>query len=168
VVLAKVLSQSITELQRGNAMPPDRVCLNVPAECRVWFDREHLAQILNNLLQNAARYASMKKCAISISLYPSSVAGADKNYCDLAIEDDGPGLEVGVQAHLFEPFFTTHAQGTGLGLYLARELATANQASLFAKDEKNDMKKDRGAVFILRMKQVHSPNHYEARTPQDA
>jgi len=48
----------------------------------------------------------------------------------LEIQDDGPGLPPQHQGKLFEPFFTTDAQGTGLGLFLARELAAANHAEL--------------------------------------
>jgi two-component system sensor histidine kinase PilS (NtrC family) len=46
----------------------------------------------------------------------------------LDIQDDGPGVSRETQAHLFEPFFTTEAQGTGLGLYIARELCEGNGA----------------------------------------
>ena len=46
------------------------------------------------------------------------------------VHDDGPGIAPEVQAHLFEPFFTTEAQGTGLGLYIARELCEGNGARL--------------------------------------
>ena len=49
---------------------------------------------------------------------------------ELRVADDGPGLAPEVLQHLFEPFFTTEARGTGLGLYLARELCHANGAVL--------------------------------------
>ena len=48
----------------------------------------------------------------------------------LDVVDDGPGLSSEVLQHLFEPFFTTDARGTGLGLYIARELADVNGARL--------------------------------------
>ena len=48
----------------------------------------------------------------------------------LEILDDGPGLGAAVLPQLFEPFFTTEASGTGLGLYIARELCEANGAAL--------------------------------------
>jgi two-component system sensor histidine kinase PilS (NtrC family) len=48
----------------------------------------------------------------------------------LTIRDDGPGVSAEHRDKLFEPFFTTDAQGTGLGLFLARELAEANAAQL--------------------------------------
>ena len=44
--------------------------------------------------------------------------------------DDGPGVPSAIQAQLFEPFFTTESTGTGLGLYIARQLAEANGATL--------------------------------------
>ena len=44
--------------------------------------------------------------------------------------DNGPGVPAASQGQLFEPFFTTDSKGTGLGLYLARELCAANHATL--------------------------------------
>jgi two-component system sensor histidine kinase PilS (NtrC family) len=44
--------------------------------------------------------------------------------------DDGPGVPVAARSHLFEPFFTTASGGTGLGLYIAREVCEANDATL--------------------------------------
>jgi len=48
----------------------------------------------------------------------------------LSIIDNGPGVPKAIQGQLFEPFFTTDSKGTGLGLYLARELSSANGALL--------------------------------------
>ena len=48
----------------------------------------------------------------------------------LDVFDDGPGVAAEAKPHLFEPFFTTDAQGTGLGLYIARELAEGNSARI--------------------------------------
>ena len=61
----------------------------------------------------------------------------------LHVRDDGPGLDERVRAHLFEPFLTSHAKGTGLGLYIARELAEANDARLEAGAD------GAGAEFVL-------------------
>jgi two-component system sensor histidine kinase PilS (NtrC family) len=49
---------------------------------------------------------------------------------ELHVQDDGPGITAEVRAHLFEPFYTTSSKGTGLGLYLARELCLNNGAML--------------------------------------
>jgi two-component system, NtrC family, sensor histidine kinase PilS len=49
---------------------------------------------------------------------------------ELHLLDDGPGISDSLRAQIFEPFFTTHSGGTGLGLYIARELCEANGAEL--------------------------------------
>jgi two-component system sensor histidine kinase PilS (NtrC family) len=48
----------------------------------------------------------------------------------LEVIDRGPGIPPKVAAQIFEPFYTTHEYGTGLGLYLARQMSEANQAAL--------------------------------------
>jgi len=54
---------------------------------------------------------------------------------ELSVSDDGPGVPRAIQGQLFEPFFTTESKGTGLGLYLARELCAANGAALEYVDD---------------------------------
>ena len=56
---------------------------------------------------------------------------------------DGPGVDEEHREHIFEPFFTTHHQGTGLGLYIARELCEANGAQLELRHS------DEGAHFCI-------------------
>lgn len=89
------------------------------------MDRAHLHQILDSLLSNAARHASGKPGAVR--LWAEALPHAK---LALHVQDDGPGFDEAMRAHLFEPFFTTHPKGTGLGLYIARELAEANDATL--------------------------------------
>jgi two-component system sensor histidine kinase PilS (NtrC family) len=59
---------------------------------------------------------------------------ADTQYPYLDIQDSGPGIATEHLEQIFEPFFTTYAKGTGLGLYIARELCEANQALLTLHD----------------------------------
>ncbi len=89
------------------------------------FDRAHLRQIIDNLLANACRYCS--GAPASVQLHARALAG---ERVALHICDDGPGVDAEGLRHLFEPFSTTYAKGTGLGLYIARELAEANDATL--------------------------------------
>ncbi|WP_341643583.1 sensor histidine kinase [Thauera sp. SDU_THAU2] len=107
--------------------PAERDLYAVEIEPSLSFaiDRAHLHQILDNLLANARRYCSGKSAAIR--LHAMALAG---ERVALHVRDDGPGLDEATRLHLFEPFFTTHAKGTGLGLYIARELAEANDATL--------------------------------------
>jgi two-component system sensor histidine kinase PilS (NtrC family) len=62
----------------------------------------------------------------------------------LAVADDGPGVPEAIRPHLFEPFFTTAASGTGLGLYIAREICDANNASLEYVEQTSG-----GAMFMV-------------------
>lgn len=94
-------------------------------ECLIRFDRVHLYRILTNLLDNACRYASGAPGCVRVQ-----ISLIDEGRCSLSVQDDGPGIPESDQAKVFEPFFTSHASGTGLGLYMARELADANGASL--------------------------------------
>lgn len=91
----------------------------------VRHDSLHLREVVLNLLTNAVRYASGAPGSIHLFL----VAGA-AGRIELHVRDDGPGISPEVRAHLFEPFYTTSSKGTGLGLYLARELCLNNGALL--------------------------------------
>lgn len=93
-------------------------------EAKVEFDRAHFHQVLWNLLRNAWRHS--RKQAGSVRLRVIRVI----NRVELHVLDDGDGVPRELQPQLFEPFFTTFPGGTGLGLYIARELCAANGARL--------------------------------------
>jgi two-component system sensor histidine kinase PilS (NtrC family) len=90
------------------------------------FDRSHLHRVLWNLVSNALRHSSQGPGAVRIELCSAYHEGR----VELHVIDDGPGVPEGVREQIFEPFFTTHTQGTGLGLFIARELCATNGASL--------------------------------------
>lgn len=92
----------------------------------VHFDRNHLHQILWNLCRNAWRHCLQQKGSIVIQVTQAH----NGNHLYLDICDDGAGIAEQQQKQLFEPFFTTAQHGTGLGLYIARELCEANNALL--------------------------------------
>ena len=100
--------------------------LEISSTGRPVFDRSHLDQILWNLVRNARRHGRGQSRSVIILLRNAP----DADNLILEISDDGPGVSVEAMAHLFEPFFTTDASGTGLGLYIARELAEVNGARL--------------------------------------
>ena len=90
------------------------------------FDRGHLYRILWNLLGNALRHASTADGSVRLE----ARAATTTRSVELHIIDDGPGVDEAQRSQVFEPFFTTHGAGTGLGLYIARELCEANGARL--------------------------------------
>lgn len=96
------------------------------ADAVLLFDRAHLNQVLWNLLSNALRYCSGKPGSVRIEVRNLPSAGR----VELHIIDDGAGVGEEEGGKIFEPFFTTYGKGTGLGLYIARELCEANDAVL--------------------------------------
>jgi len=92
----------------------------------VSFDRSHLNQVMWNLCRNALRYCQKKPGSIVLGVRP----GPRQGTIELSVRDDGSGIAESLRGHLFEPFFTTASSGTGLGLYIAREICDANGATL--------------------------------------
>jgi two-component system, NtrC family, sensor histidine kinase PilS len=122
--LRRWLMDFIEEFVANEAVPPERFALETPGETAIEFDLAHLHQVMWNLLTNAVRHARAEAGAIRIS------ARAVADRVELSVIDNGPGVPRSSQGQLFEPFFTTDSKGTGLGLYLARELCAANRALL--------------------------------------
>ncbi len=119
----------VAEFVANESLPRERFALEAVREAWVEFDREHLHQVMWNLLRNAVRYARTEPRSVRIAL------GGYADRVELSVIDNGPGVPETIQGQLFEPFFTTEAKGTGLGLYLARELCSANRASLEYVDD---------------------------------
>ena len=88
----------------------------------VCFDQNQLYQVLGNLCKNGLRYSPLLELTLGIT--------EESNRPYLEVRDHGPGMTEKTKQQIFEPFFTTEPKGTGLGLYLAREICEANQASL--------------------------------------
>lgn len=83
-------------------------------------DRALLSQLLLNLLRNAAQIAD------TVHLTVARTA----NGIEIAVEDNGPGVPEKLRQEIFLPFFTTRAEGTGVGLNLARQIAIAHGGTL--------------------------------------
>ena len=120
------LEHFVRDFCANEKVPREMFVLEISTTRRPIFDRSHLDQVLWNLVRNARRHGRGQPKSVTISL--RNAPEADKLL--LEIRDDGPGVPVEALPHLFEPFFTTDASGTGLGLYIARELAEVNGARL--------------------------------------
>jgi two-component system sensor histidine kinase PilS (NtrC family) len=94
----------------------------------VRIDGSQLHQIIWNLCQNAVMHALPTAAAAGIQLRYGRLGGVGRPY--LQVTDRGPGIATADAERIFEPFFTRAQRGTGLGLFLARELAAANGATL--------------------------------------
>ncbi|HKS94051.1 MAG TPA: ATP-binding protein [Gammaproteobacteria bacterium] len=97
---------------------------------RVRVDPGHLYQIAWNLSENALRYGRPAKSfggpLIEYRISPLSTPGGT----EFAILDNGSGVPKDIAEHIFEPFYTSSPRGTGLGLFIARELCECNHARL--------------------------------------
>ena len=120
------LANFAAEFYATDKVPPGVIDVEVRTSQRLWFDRQHLDQALWNLVRNAWRHGNHQPGSVRIVVWPASAPGR----LLIDVHDNGPGVARESQAHLFEPFFTTDAQGTGLGLYIARELCEGNAARL--------------------------------------
>ncbi|WP_432258280.1 sensor histidine kinase [Cupriavidus sp. TMH.W2] len=99
--------------------------LTVDVAQPVVFDASQLQQVLGNLLDNAWRYSSRLPGSIRLLAH-----ALDQHHAELIVWNDGAEVAREHQRSLFEPFFTSNAQGTGLGLFMARELCGANDAQV--------------------------------------
>lgn len=125
----------------------DLIELEKNCDFQIQFDPSHLREVVTNLLSNAIRYASGKPG--SVRLIPQvTLTGR----YELHIQDDGAPIPYEVRAHLFEPFYTTSRMGTGLGLYMARELCLNNHSLLdyeYRGEEKADGKFESTGRFVI-------------------
>ncbi len=122
--LPELLATFVDEFNRAERLAPGILVLLANGAHAVDFDRGHLRQVLWNLCGNALRYGQGKPGSLVL------IVGREEGAVVLDVQDDGPGIPDEHAARLFEPFFTTAAQGTGLGLYIAKELCDANGAQL--------------------------------------
>ena len=117
-------------------LPAVATALNVPAKAlnlvieqpqTVCFDTDHLFQIVNNLCHNSLKHSAPYHDVAIVKLL---ISVDSEGHSILDVIDWGEGIKDTIVDRIFDPFFTTTARGTGLGLYIARELAEANGARL--------------------------------------
>lgn len=97
-----------------------------PVEVRM--DPSHLHQVVWNLCENAMKYASETAGAIAVEISFGRLPKSGRPFLEIA--DHGPGIPADMQDSVFEPFATGRTGGTGLGLYICRELCERNRATL--------------------------------------
>lgn len=90
------------------------------------FDEDHLRRVLVNLLDNAHRHGSKAPASVWVRL----AVQRDNDQLELSVQSDGLPIAPDVERYLFEPFFSTRSRGTGLGLYICRELCERYGASI--------------------------------------
>ena len=115
----------------------------------ILFEPDHLRRVLVNLLDNALEHGTGKPGSLRLRLQT-----IDDHRALLCVSSDGPIVSPEVERHLFEPFFSTRSRGTGLGLYICRELCERHGAQLDfrvqagAEDPRNE--------FVIAMRRVQA------------
>ncbi len=123
-----------------------RVRLDVPSiPLLAVFDPEHLRRVLVNLLDNALRHSTPERHALLLRL-----AGREDGSVVLSLANDGPPIAADVEPYLFEPFFSTRSRGSGLGLYICRELCERYGASIEFRARSPQDRYRNGFVVVMR------------------
>jgi len=118
-------------LEIKNTLPGIKLELIIDSDDKelfVLFDSSQLHQALWQLLENASRHARLDAAIPHVVLRMEHLPST--GHCIISVEDNGPGIPDDQLSRIFEAFFTTHKQGSGLGLYIARQLCDVNQAEL--------------------------------------
>jgi two-component system sensor histidine kinase PilS (NtrC family) len=124
--LIEWLHRFIDELADYYGLEANRFRLASPSrQLIIGFDPDQLQQVAWNLCENALRYSQGP-----ILLEFSAGIGEESGRPFLDIRDHGPGISDELAGQVFEPFFTTEKQGSGLGLYIAQGICAINRASL--------------------------------------
>ena len=119
----------IEEFLQTLQLPASRLHAGLPAaDVEVRIDPNHLRQIVWNLCENAARHSAEIAALPAVDLRIGRLQGTGRPYLEVA--DRGSGIPESSAERIFEPFFTGRHGGTGLGLFIARELAQCNGALL--------------------------------------
>ncbi len=125
LVLGPWLRDLAAQFEQACALQPGQLTVDAePWETTVYADSSQLKQIIEVLCDNAIRHFQGEPAELRLGI----VAGidADSGGPYLEFRDNGPGIPEDRVEQLFEPFFTTSNEGTGLGLYIARQLSEAN------------------------------------------
>jgi len=135
------------ELQEGELTVGD-----IDDNLEVRMDLSHLRQVLWNLCDNAVKYAS-ETGGIMVEIQGGRMTGHGRPYIEIL--DCGLGVDAATADKIFEPFFTARSGGTGLGLYISRELCELNRATLLYLDRPGG-----GSIFRI---VFADPDRWEAQ-----
>jgi len=119
----------IQEFCEAEQLDPDCIHIDIqPENTMIQMDTGHLQQILWNICQNAVKYGNKPGQKVSIRLRGGITEESKGPFLDII--DDGEGIDPKFVEQIFEPFFTTSIEGTGLGLYISKEMCECNKSRI--------------------------------------
>ncbi len=122
------MEQFVTKFRNSHTEDVDIEWCVEPVDIRILFNQGQLEQVLNNLCENGLRYSKKATGKAHVIIEVTLSEQDDKPV--LHILDDGKGIPDELVQQIFEPFFTTEQSGTGLGLFICKEICDANYAGL--------------------------------------
>lgn len=127
--LAPWLDEQIADIRKTHGLGAAQIQKQTdPEDTRVFADPGQLRQVIDVLCDNAVRHFDRAPELLNIRLVGGITVESGGPFLEL--RDNGPGIPRKAEENLFEPFFTTRNEGTGLGLYIARQLCEANNIRL--------------------------------------
>jgi len=140
--LGTLISSLVEDFRNMNRYHEAKIKIAVHYQKQVYVnaDSERLAQVILNLLDNATKFT--KNGDISIKL-----ESQEDNYLLVAITDTGPGIDKNVKPNLFTKFATSSHSGTGLGLYICKNIIEAHGGRIWAENNSDKS----GATFSFKI-----------------
>jgi len=153
---AAIVAETCADWLRTNGRPENStgpLGCSVPAyPLIVAFEPEHLRRVLVNLLDNALRHADPEPQSVQVELDASE---NDPGHAFMRVFSVGAPIPAEVEQHLFEPFFSTRSRGSGLGLYICRELCERYGARI--QYRRRSWQGRDGNEFSVRLPRVPTP-----------
>jgi len=128
IPLEKWMQKLIKEFTEFNQLSSDWYILDIENHLTVYSDPNHLHQTMWNICTNAIKHTFDNNQNVTVKLKGYKNSTTLISYLDII--DNGPGVNPDNQEKLFEPFYTTSSSGTGLGLYISRELCLSTGGDL--------------------------------------
>ncbi|MDP3449076.1 MAG: HAMP domain-containing sensor histidine kinase, partial [Anaerolineaceae bacterium] len=111
---------------------------------KIMGDPKSLDRVFTNLITNALDAMAEKGDTLAVTAVMNKEI-VNHPFVDISITDNGPGIPEDVKEHLFSPYMTTRKKGTGLGLFLTKQIVTAHKGSISVNSFPG------GTVFTIRL-----------------